>query len=800
MIWNKLCALFISFAMLVNLFMGLPLFNPGKESDADMMNQMLEYIEPQKANAVNTNTQSSNLRRPISPEQPMWIIHIDSWNYADPAKIIDLIPEDILPYVVFNISLSINWDEGKKEWKMVHDGYQTAKSWLRTCAEKRVWTMIQPASGGLCHFPDYYGEDESLEGTIFDEFFEYPNFLGYNYCEQFWGFKDKAHPERLTAEERYLHFAKLLELCNKRGGYLDVSWCVNQWGPGISPLAMLKKIPEWEEASRKYSQNFILEEKYTQLSYINDVESVVFGSYISGYSGYYGVRYDDSGWSDSTWDGVDGNTVTKDQYRVATGLPIHFERLAFNGLTVIDGPELVWNDDFKETGAKTDSEGYKVRNWEMFDQFQNDMIDMFRKVLDGTVRISSRQEVINRTKVAVIQDVTTSDKNTWDYPSCDDDLYSSYPTLFEGLYRMEDDGNLAHNHNPFRCTGRYPTIPTVYSLSDDIAKSIQVKINQSEIPARWTTIEEKQNEFNAMFAQESWGNFFAGRKENLWVTYNPNKDGKTAGGYFIPKYNTCKQVEVAYSEYATGVIKEFSDHMDIYLNNYDEEDPTTLKTNTIKIYGASSAPTYTIKHRGVNQIRSSVSENWSNGVYTLTVQHNGPVDIRVNCSGNEKGRLTSYQEASYEPPAFPEEYTGPQQYEAEFFDVKNFDEDEKNKDNEGIVANGCQSGVTGFWGQGYLKFSKKADASVKDTVTSKTAGTKTMTLRYSTKSDADINQVDLYVNGAKVDTLLFAKGDSLSNWKTIEKQVTLKQGDNKVELRATGAISGDLYFDNFVIS
>lgn len=85
-------------------------------------------------------------------------------------------------------------------------------------------------------------------------------------------------------------------------------------------------------------------------------------------------------------------------------------------------------------------------------------------------------------------------------------------------------------------------------------------------------------------------------------------------------------------------------------------------------------------------------------------------------------------------------------------------------------------------------------------MTSKTAGTKTMTLRYSTKSDADISQVDLYVNGAKVDTLTLTKGTSLSDWKTIDKQVTLKEGDNKVELRATGEINGDLYFDNFVIS
>jgi hypothetical protein len=35
----------------------------------------------------------SNLRRPISPQQPMWLVHIDTWNYADPQKIIDLIPQ-----------------------------------------------------------------------------------------------------------------------------------------------------------------------------------------------------------------------------------------------------------------------------------------------------------------------------------------------------------------------------------------------------------------------------------------------------------------------------------------------------------------------------------------------------------------------------------------------------------------------------------------------------------------------------------------------------------------------------------
>lgn len=73
----------------------------------------------------------------------------------------------------------------------------------------------------------------------------------------------------------------------------------------------------------------------------------------------------------------------------------------------------------------------------------------------------------------------------------------------------------------------------------------------------------------------------------------------------------------------------------IYLNNYDEDANTILKTNVIKVYGATSEPNFTYKDRGVNQVESSVSGVWDDGVYTLTLKHNGSVDITINCFGNE---------------------------------------------------------------------------------------------------------------------------------------------------------------------
>ena len=144
---------------------------------------------------------------------------------------------------------------------------------------------------------------------------------------------------------------------------------------------------------------------------------------------------------------------------MATGLAPAFERLMLTGLTVIDGPELIWMQCFRELSTGVTSDGYTMRRWGTFPQFDNVSAEIFRKILDGTVRIPSRQEVIDRTKVVIINDVN-SGRN--------DARYSSPATLFEGLYRMDDDGNLDNNLSFFKKTGRYPTIPTVYQLHDTL--------------------------------------------------------------------------------------------------------------------------------------------------------------------------------------------------------------------------------------------------------------------------------------------------------------------------------------------
>jgi hypothetical protein len=706
------------------------------------------------------------LRRPISPQQPMWLIHIDTWNYADPQKIINLVPEDIRPYVVMNISLSISHDEATSRFKVAEYGYEIARSWLRVCAENQMWAMIQPSSGGFSQFSD-------IDLSIYEEFYQnYPNLIGFNYCEQFWGFDNPTDPLSAKWTNRIAHFANLMKLGHRYGGYLVVSWCGNEWSPSINPIGMLKRNPGFAAACRHYTENFILCEKYTQQAYQSDMESICLGAYLSGYSGNYGIRYDDTGWTD-----INGN---HENFTMATAGAPHLEHIMLTGQTVIDAPELIWTQCFRETNRMTTTDGYTKRNWETFPQFNNVSVDIFRKILDGTVRIPSRKEVIDRTKVVIINDVNTGTA---------DQIYSSPETMFEGLYRMDGDGNLKNNKTFFKKTGRYPTIPTVYNLGDADAQTFQIQVNSSAYSGRWPNISGKVDEFNSLFPKEYTGDLFAGRHENGWVTYNPYKTGQTATATIPFKYNTSDSMELTYSQYTAGVVKEYSDKLTFYLSNYDNVLNTSLKTDLIKIYGSSLEPTFTYTDRGNHQA-SVITSNWSGGVFTLTIQHNGSVDISVNCSGTATDRLTSYTVATITEPAKPALYTGPRQYEAECFDYKNI---------TGIVTGGYSDNIRNYTGQGYMRFGTNASAAFRDTINALRSGKYQLNIRYSA-SGGNVNSVDLYVNGVKVVTPSFTKTATESNWNINTQMIELNAGSNEIMLKASITGTYNINFDNIVIS
>jgi len=705
------------------------------------------------------------LRRPISPNQPMWLIHIDSWNYPDPQKIINLIPADIRPFVVMNISLSI--DESTNGWLQCAYGYETARSWLRICAENGMWAMIQPAAGGQSHFSDF-------DLSVYEEFYrEYPNFIGFNYAEQFWGF---GPPLAVTWTQRIAHFVDLMTLNQKYGGYLVVSWCGEYYGASINPIAMMKQNPAFAAICQQSPKNFILEEKYTSNYGFYDIESTCLGTYLSGLCGQYGIRYDNSGW-------VGYNT--NDAFHPAAASAPIIEHSMLTGETVMDGPEIIWMQDVQGLNNGTTSDGYTTRQWGLFPQFQNVSMDIFRKILDGTIRIPGRREVIDRTKLVIVNDINSGSAQA---------INSSPQTLFDGLYLMTGDGtngpdgDWLNQRDYFKKTGRYPSIPTVYQLADTNAQSFHVPVSNSVYSTRWPTTAAKTNEFNSLFAQAYAGDIYAGQYQNGWVIYNPYKSGQTASGSIPLQYNTCSNVNLTLAQYTAGVLKEYSNSLSFYLNNYDGSS-ASLRTDSISIYGSISQPTYAYVDRA-SHTASTIASAWTNGVFTLTVTHNGGLDISVNCSGTGTGRLTAYTAAAVVSPNSPLVYAGAHQYEAENFDYKNIG---------GNITEGVGTSISNYNAMGYLNFGTSASASIRDSaITLLKSGSYRLDTRYAV-TGADISTIDLYVNGTKVSTPVFTQIAALSNWATNEQIVHLNAGANTIEFRANGTGASPIFLDNIVV-
>lgn len=694
----------------------------------------------------------TELRRPISPEQPAWIIHIDVWQYADPQKIIDMVPEDVRPYVIFNISTSSS-DDKSPNGPAIYD------SWMKICAQNRVWTMIQCASGYFNRMPDTPDDVSAYE----QYFKEYPNFLGFNFAEQYWGFDSDGH---VTFDNRLRLFAKLLTMSHTYGGYLAVSFADSYYGANKMPIAYVKRNADINTFLTSDPDHFLCFEKYTQKKNFLFNESYCLGAWLSGITGQYGIRFDSSGWVEKGVqpDMQDGDTEytigASDFVRAAGAIPVA-EHLMLTGQTMMDGPELTWTECSKE-GNTTSVDGYTQRNWEWFPQFNNISLDLFRKVLDGTIRIMSKEEVMARTKVCVVSTGSGSDNAS----------YRIDASLFDGLYRNEKDygglqgrdaNNWLNNRWWMKSTGRYPTIPEMLA-----AGSLE------DISGKLSSIETKQTYMNSLFPEEYTGTIFAGRQENGWVTYNPYQyDDVTANGIrtlskatqratgTIPfQYNTCTSVELDYAPYSLGIMKEYTDKVTFYLSNYQNG---AKATDIIKINGASARPSYSKEERG-SGTNTTVKESWENQVYTLTIEHNGPVDLTVNCAGTSTGRKTTYTTANVSAPAAPAAYTGALQYEAELADYKSVT----------IKKVGDATNL----GQGYVEMGSTSSA-LRYHINIPEAGYYELILRY--KADA------------AGETTLSTKDDSYvittaqnNSWTETVMPVVLTKGEQVIDLINTG--------------
>ena len=720
-------------------------------------------------------------RRPIDSQHPLWFIHVDVWYKADPQKIIDLIPEDIRPYVCLNLSLSCQYDKTKNQYKMPHYAFQTYKSWGTVCQQNGMYFSCQPASGGHTHI-----QDDDL--VTFEYFFKkFPNFLGWNYAEQFWGFDEAGDKSSSTQTSRWALFAKLVEMSHQYGGFLTVSFCGNIWSHPLNPIGELKRNKNLLEACKKYPDAMLFLYKYTTSSCFYNNESVSWGPFVSGLAKSYGVRYDNCGWNGAV-DNILGSNHGK-KYPAAAGIGTVMEQMCVNGGAVWDGPELTWSQEcFHEVG-QSDASGYKRRNWERFPNLNGVWIDMFRKMLDGTMYIPTREEVVAKTKVVIINDVTSGS---------DEDKYATWGDLYNGLYKQTDpfnrgDGQWMNNYCYFKSTGRYGAIPMVTGLYDDAAKQISLQVQKSKRSSQLGAQTKKVNTFKELYPEVSTGDLYVNRYQNQLVTYTPytylNK--KTRASAVIPlQYNTCETMELSYDKLSSGVIREYADSIVFYLNNY-RTDSTALRSDTILLRGVKGEPTYQLSKHSTAKGNTSVKEEYDAeaGNYKLTVKHCGALDLIVKCSGSADRSAVEAPKA-IQPlglPKMPALYRGPIIIEAEDMDFKS-------------VKSCCTDpfnwypNVIGHAGNGFVDMGTSKTGALRHQLNllAGQEGNYSIQVRYTCSSKS--GDISVSVNGTK-QTVTCEKTNT-NEWRYATVKGELKEGKNTLIVTNTGGLS--MYIDQVI--
>ena len=716
-------------------------------------------------------------RRPIDAQHPLWLIHVDVWNKADPQKIINHIPDEIKPYVCMNLSLSCQYDTEKNVYKMPQSAVRTYKSWATVCQHNGLWFTCQPASGGHTHI-----QDDDLE--TFEYFYKrYPNFLGWNYAEQFWGFDEPNDRSSSTQASRIALFAKLVNMAHQYGGFLTVSFCGNIWSHLLNPMGMMKRNKDLLNACKNYPEAILWLYKYTTSSCSYNNESVTFGPFFSGLANNYGVRYDNCGWNGALTSLLGENHGKK--YPVAAGIGTVMEQTAVNGGAVWDGPELIWTEDFQNLSNST-VEGYTRRNWGTFSGFRNAWLDMFAKIIDGTIYIPTREEVVEKTKIVVINDVNSGN---------DEQKYAAWGNLYDGIYKQNDpfnrgNGQWMDNFCYFKKTGRYAAIPIVIGLYDEVAKAVPVQVKKSNYTSRWSTQTKKVADFDAQYPEVSKGDLYVSRMKNQLVTYTPYtylNAKKTASAEMPLLYNTCDSLKLTFGKLSSGLIREYADHITLYLNNY-RNDTTAMVLDQIVVTGVTGQPSYKLSKRVQATANATAEYDDEKGVYTLSVKHNGPVDIVLNCQGAATERSTDFlpdQPLSADLPKQPEEYHGEIIIEAEDMDFKSI---------KSCVTDpyGWYPNVRGHAGNGFADMGTNTSGSLRHRINIKEEGDYNIFIRYTSTQRA--GRLNVKVNG--VSQSVECQKTATNQWLKASLSATLKEGTNELIINNVNGLN--MYIDQVI--
>ena len=254
-------------------------------------------------------------------------------------------------------------------------------------------------------------------------------------------------------------------------------------------------------------------------------------------------------------------------------------------------------------------------------------------------------------------------------------------------------------------------------------------------------------------------------------------------------YNTCDSLTLTLGMLGSGIVREYGDHIDFYLNNF-RTDTTTVVAETIVIKGANAEPTYAMK-KGLLATGSATAQ-WDaeTSTYTLTVKHKGGVDVTINCAGSATDRKTEAPVLATLPqPQQPGLYHGEIIIEAENMDYKNVKEIKLVNPYVNYFPD-----IVEFAGNGFVDMGTSTSGTLRHQLTLRDGeeGEYRISMRYSNSAKAGKMKATVNDTATQFDIEKTAKND----WRKVTFTATLKAGKNNLLLTNTGGIS--MYIDQII--
>lgn len=570
--------------------------------------------------APAASADSAALRRPVSDSNPMFMLTVaNNQPQSTVQNIYNSVPDDLKPYVVLSLYYEPITDSNARAW---------INEQLTLCDQLGVKANAQIGNGWT---------GSSIDQAFVESLYQnHASFIGPLFAELY--------------GTKYATVANMLNLSAQYGGYVfNVEY--TNGGNGMlsahSSSAMLS-------AMRAHPDNYIPIAKQTTNSRFHETEAITNGLWTSGLSGNWGVNPDTWTW----WETGRGKLFAPEPgprgangYKALTTYPEAqlsevMLQSALAGATVFANFEHYTYTSFHD-GETTPS-------------FEKEIVPTMREIINQQL-IPTREEVRSQIKVAWV-----SDNN-----QINDNYYSN-------LYA---DGT---NRDWLRTSGRYYIVPLLVGGTNAAERSYFPNVlNTSQYKELFPTEAHKLTYFNSLYPLESQGEATAQNFRNhKWLVQNNLENTNQAQNAIVyPKVNTVNAIKMTMPPNTYAIVSEQANSLKFHVGNYNVKkdsiwsqgnwsntdfqnwiktvyqvtpDESDVRTTVIELVGHNGGSKPSIAIEGYNGYTAyTYSENWnaSTQTYTLSIMHNGTVNVTINASGSNTDHGVPNENVALNKPA-----------------------------------------------------------------------------------------------------------------------------------------------------